>query len=88
MISDRKLLAWLRDPDFHLGPADRGLIAERLEAALEALFRCYVLAGADTDGAETLADMGQLTPGIDVLAVQAVAELWEDTVSRDSVEWW
>ena len=50
-------------------------LSARLAALEDALFECFVHAGADTDGARTLSDMGQIAPGIDVLAVRAVKEL-------------
>ena len=57
------------------------LLSER-EAARQALFECFVHAGADTDGATTLAHMG----GVDIaaLAVRAVKELQAD-YDEDSV---
>jgi hypothetical protein len=56
-VRDSDIVGWLNDPDFRVGLVERGLAAHRIEALAtvveqfrEALWTCYVLSGADTDG--------------------------------------
>lgn len=54
--------------------------AEKQEIARlrEALFQVVVHCGEDTDGARSYTDLGKITPGIDVWAVEAVKQLRAD----------
>ena len=66
---------YYRDHFIELAEERAALLSER-ETARQALFECFVHAGADTDGATTLEQMGNVDIG--ARAVRAVKELRAD----------